>query len=104
MPRSALPILSSAVSCVLLALGFAFNWGGDNTVRIVDALAFAAFGLYAAVCSTLAARAAHGRNRTAWTTMAIALYAWAAGELTRALYTLVLKPVFPSPAEFLYLV
>ncbi len=104
MPRSALPILSSAISCLLLALGFAFNWGGDSTVRIVDALAFAAFGLYAAVCSTLAARAAHGRNRTAWTTMAIALYAWAVGELTRALYTLVLKPVFPSPAEFLYLV
>ena len=104
MPRSALPILSSAISCLLLALAFVFNWGGDNTVRIVDALVFAAFGLYAAVCATLAARAAHGRNRTAWTTMAIALYAWVAGELTRALYTLVLKPVFPSPAEFLYLV
>nr|WP_205266928.1 bifunctional diguanylate cyclase/phosphodiesterase [Mycolicibacterium sphagni] len=104
MPRSALPILSSAVSCLLLAFWFAFDWGGDDTVRIVDAFAFAAFGLYAAVCSTLAARAAQGRNRTAWTTMAIALYAWTAGELTRALYTLVLKPVFPSPAEFLYLV
>ena len=74
MSRSALPILSSAISCLLLALGFAFNWGGDGTVRIVDALAFAAFGLYAAVCSTFAARAAQGRNRTAWTTMAIALY------------------------------
>lgn len=104
LPRSALPILSSAVSCLLLALGFAFNWGGDNTVRIVDGLAFAAFGLYAAVCSTLAARAAQGRNRTAWTTMAVAFYLWAAGELTRALFTLVLhRSVFPSPADFLYL-
>jgi diguanylate cyclase (GGDEF)-like protein len=103
--QSALPILFSAVSCVLLALVFAFNWGGTNTVRIVDALAFGAFGLYAAVCSTVAARAAHGRNRTAWTTMAIALYAWAAGELARALYTLVLnRSLFPSPADFLYLV
>jgi diguanylate cyclase (GGDEF)-like protein len=89
---------------LLLALGFAFNWGGDNTVRIVDGLAFAAFGLYAAVCTTLAARAAQGRNRTAWTTMAIAFYLWAAGELTRALYTLVLhRSLFPSPADFLYL-
>ena len=104
IPRSALPILCSAIGCLLLAVAFAFDWGGDKTVRVVDALVFAAFGLYAAVCSTLAARAAHGRNRTAWTTMAIALYTWAAGELTRALYTLVLKPVFPSPAEFLYLV
>ncbi len=104
LPRSALPILSSAVSCLLLALGFAFKWGGDNTVRIVDGLAFAAFGLYAAVCLTLAARAAQGRNRTAWTTMAVAFYLWAAGELTRALFTLVLhRSVFPSPWDFLYL-
>ena len=102
--HSALPILSSAISCALLALEFAFNWGGDSTVRTVDALVFAAFGLYAAGCTTLAARAAQGRNRTAWTIMAIGLYVWAAGELTRALFTLVFKPVFPSPAEFLYLV
>ncbi|TDO14590.1 diguanylate cyclase (GGDEF)-like protein [Mycobacterium sp. BK086] len=105
MLQSALPILSSVISCVLLALGFAFNWGGDGTVLVVDALAFAAFGLYAAVCSTIAARAAQGRNRSAWTIMAIALYAWVLGELTRALYSLVLhRSLFPSPSDFLYLI
>jgi diguanylate cyclase (GGDEF)-like protein len=104
MPRSALPILSSAISCLLLALGYAFNWGCDGTVRIVDGVAFAAFGAYAAVCSGVAARAAQGRNRTAWTTMTIALAIWVAGELSRALYTLVLhRSLFPSPADFLYL-
>ncbi|WP_445167454.1 putative bifunctional diguanylate cyclase/phosphodiesterase [Mycolicibacterium sp. Dal123E01] len=102
--QSAWPILCSAISCVLLALGFAFNWGGEGTVRTVDALAFATFGLYAAGCSTIAARAAQGRNRSAWMTMATALYLWAAGELTRALYVLVLhRSLFPSPADFLYL-
>lgn len=105
MWRTVLPILSSAVICVLLALGFAFNWGSDRTVLIVDGLVFAAFGLYAAVCSTIAARAAQGRNRSAWTIMSIAMYTWVAGELTRALFTLVLhRSLFPSPADFLYLV
>jgi diguanylate cyclase (GGDEF)-like protein len=103
MPRSAVPIAASAISCLLLGLGFIFNWGGDGTVLVVDSLAFAAFGLYSAVCSAFAARAADGRNRTAWTTMTIALTAWTAGELTRALYTLVLhRSLFPSPADFLY--
>lgn len=103
--RSALPILLSAISCLLLALAFAFNWGGAGTILIVDALAFAAFGAYAGVCAVIAARAAHGRNRTAWTTMAIALAAWTAGELTRAFFTLVLaRNLFPSPADFLYLI
>ncbi|AKK30909.1 diguanylate phosphodiesterase [Mycobacterium sp. EPa45] len=103
--QSVVLITSSVISCLLLALGFAFNWGGDNTVRIVDALAFAAFGAYATVCSAIAARAAQGRTRTAWTTMAIALAAWTLGELTRAFLTLVLeRSLFPSPADFLYLV
>ncbi|OYN79499.1 putative bifunctional diguanylate cyclase/phosphodiesterase [Mycolicibacterium sphagni] len=101
--RSTLPIISSVIGCLLLAIAFTYKWGGDSTVRIVDALVFAAFGSYAAACSAVAARASHGRNRTAWTTMALALAAWTAGELTRALYTLVLRPVFPSPADFLYL-
>ncbi|WP_431234105.1 putative bifunctional diguanylate cyclase/phosphodiesterase [Mycolicibacterium psychrotolerans] len=103
--QSAVPILVSALSCVLLALGFAFNWGGDDAVRIVDGVAFAAFGAYAAVCAVVAARAAHGRNRLAWTTMAVALAAWTVGELTRAYLTLVLeRSLFPSPADFLYLI
>lgn len=103
--QTALPILVSAIGCLLLALGFAFNWGGDATVRVVDAVAFAIFGAYAAVCSAIAARTAQGRNRTAWTTMAIALVAWTVGELTRAFFTLVLeRNMFPSPADFLYLI
>ncbi|MCX2933179.1 EAL domain-containing protein [Mycobacterium sp. CVI_P3] len=102
-PRSVLPILASAVSSVLLALGFTFKWGGDRTLLVVDALAFAVFGAYAAVCSVLAARATQGRNRNAWTTMAIAQAAWTGGELTRAVYVLVLhRALFPSPADFLY--
>ena len=103
--QSAVLIGASAVSCLLLALAFAFGWGGDNTIRIIDGLAFAAFGAYAAVCSVIAARAAHGRNRTAWTTMAVALSAWTVGELTRAFLTLVMeRSLFPSPADFLYLI
>ncbi|KAA0106085.1 bifunctional diguanylate cyclase/phosphodiesterase [Mycolicibacterium sp. P1-5] len=103
--RSAVPIAFSAISCLLLALGFALNWGGDNNIRIVDGVAFAAFGAYAAVCSAIAARAAQGRSRTAWTTMAIALAAWTAGELTRAFLTLVLeRNLFPSPSDFFYLI
>ncbi|GAY14117.1 bifunctional diguanylate cyclase/phosphodiesterase [Mycobacterium sp. shizuoka-1] len=104
-PRSALPILASALCCVVLALWFGFKWGGENTVRIVDGLAFAAFGAWATGCAVVAARAAQGRSRTAWTTMAIALVAWTVGELTRAFLTLVVeRSLFPSPADFLYLI
>ncbi len=102
-PRSALPIVCSAVGCLLLVFVFAFRWGGDGAIRVIDALIFAAYGAYAGVCSVVAARAAHGANRKAWATMAAGLAAWTVGELIRGYDTLVLhRSMFPSPADFFY--
>jgi len=87
-----------------MALWFVFGWGGGVAVRIVDYLGFAAFAGYAAACSVLAARSAHGSNRTAWDTMTFALATGAAGALILAFSELTLqRSVFPSPANFFYL-
>ncbi|MGY4707971.1 putative bifunctional diguanylate cyclase/phosphodiesterase [Mycolicibacterium sp. CBM1] len=99
------PILMAAIACLGLGLWLAFGWGGAETIRVVDGLAFAGFGAYATFCAVLAARAARRRNRIAWTTMALALASFTVGELLRALLSLVLhRTLFPSPADFLYLV
>ena len=103
--RSGLLIGCSVIGCLLLGLWFAFSWGGQNTLRVVDGFAFAAFGTYAGACGVLAARAARGQKRRAWATMAMAMAAWTAGELLRALDTFVRhRTGFPSPCDFFYFV
>lgn len=104
MPQSVLPIALSAVACLGLALWFIFGWGG-GAMRVLDYLSFAPFAMYATVCAVLAARSAQGRSRTAWTTTTLALAAWVAGTVIRAIFALVLhRSMFPSPADFFFLV
>jgi diguanylate cyclase len=78
--------------------------GGSAAVPVIDDLTILGLSTYAAVCAALAARAATGRMRTAWTTMTVALGAWAVADLIWFLceYVLYVEP-FPSPADFFYL-
>ncbi|PRC44521.1 GGDEF-domain containing protein, partial [Mycobacterium sp. ITM-2017-0098] len=88
---------------VVLTVLIAVN-DGSAVVPVIDDLTILGLSTYATVCAALAARTAAGRMRTAWTTMAVALGAWAVADLIWFLceYVLYIEP-FPSPADFFYL-
>lgn len=76
--------------------------GGDKVVIVI--LTILGLSTYATACSALAARAARGRIRAAWATMAAALGCVAAGDVIWLYYELVLhRAPVPSPADFFYL-
>lgn len=80
------------------------GWGGESTVRVVDALAVTGFAVFATTCSVLAARAAHGRQRRAWTWMAVGLGGWTVGEILSVAQHLAFGGTpFPSVADIGYL-
>ena len=88
---------------VALALVLIFRWGGEATTCAVDNLTLVALSSYAAVWAVLAARSAQGRGRRAWTMMAVALAAWAIGNLISAFRAITLGiNAFPSPPGFWY--
>lgn len=62
------------------------------------------FAVFAAVCGSLAARSARGRQRTAWICLTVGLAGWAAGSAVWIYYEKVLHQFpFPSPADLGYL-
>lgn len=93
------PIVMTVGLTVLIAVN-----DGSAAVPVIDDLTVLGLSTYATVCSALAATAATGRMRTAWTTMAVALAAWAVADLIWFVceYVLYVDP-FPSPADFFYL-
>ena len=102
-PRAAVAVALSVLVCLGLSFWLMLGWGGNGALLVVDSVGLAAFAIYATVCSVLAARSAHGRTRSAWTTMSVALAALAVSELAGAFYSLVLHRLpAPSPADALY--
>lgn len=74
--------------------------------RVADDLINLALLVYATACAGLAARAAAGRLRRAWSLMAAALSAWTLGDATWFVYEVVLREEVPVPslADGFYLV
>ncbi|KAA0084500.1 GGDEF domain-containing protein [Mycolicibacterium sp. P9-64] len=92
---------------VLFAAWLIGGWGGYSTVRVVDDLGSVGFAVFATVCTGLAARSAHGRQRRAWICLTVGLIGWAVGEAIWAYYQLILgmkESPFPSVADVAYLV
>ncbi|MGB3353766.1 MAG: EAL domain-containing protein [Mycobacterium sp.] len=103
-PRTRPSIIIPAGLAASLAVLLVLEDGGSTVVRVVDDLALLALSTWAAVCAGLAARAAQGRIRTAWTFMAAGLGAWAVGDLIWLVTENVLHvSPFPSPADLFYL-
>ncbi len=76
------------------------GWGGEPTIRVVEALGLVGFAVFATACCVLAARSAGGRQRRAWTWMAVGLGAWTLGEVIWAVYILAAGTApFPSVAD-----
>jgi diguanylate cyclase (GGDEF)-like protein len=100
VPSVAVPV------CLGVAMAFplVFKWGGEGAVRVVDSVFLLVLAIYATVCAAWAARFDQGRGRRAWTVLAVALGAWAAGAAIWAFDKLVRQsiPPFPSPPGFLY--
>jgi diguanylate cyclase (GGDEF)-like protein len=74
---------------------------------VVDDLGLLIFATFATVCAGLAARAAQGRQRTAWICMTVGLAGWAIGEAIWCYYQLLLGMAdapFPSVADIAYLI
>ena len=76
------------------------DWGGQSVSRAADDLGLVGAALFAAGCAALAAHGTHGRERAAWTGMAIGAAGWAAGEALWSNHDLAaeLSP-FPSRAD-----
>jgi diguanylate cyclase len=96
------------------ALGIAFivfaawligGWGGPSTVVMVSNVGSLLAGGFAATCAGMTARSSHGRQRWAWSALAIALTGWFFGDAIWVYYELVLAvgTPFPSPADAGYL-
>ena len=90
-------------ACLGLAWWLVVGWGSKSTPDSVEPVGLGVLAMYASVCSVLAARSAHGRSRTTWTTMALALATLTVAELIWAFYSVVLcRLSFPSPADAFY--
>ncbi len=107
MPRTAWWGGVGAAAAIAYAAWLLCGWGGESTVRAVDDLGLLAFAVFATVCAGLAARSAHGRQRTAWICLAIGLGGWAVGEAIWSYYQLILgmeESPFPSVADIAFLI
>ena len=96
-----------AAAAIAYAAWLLCGWGGESTVRVVDDLGLLVFALFATFCAGLAARSAHGRQRTAWMCLAIGLGGWAVGEAIWSYYQLILgmeESPFPSVADIAFLI
>lgn len=104
-PRhAALACVLSLLACLGVVLWrIIFGWGGGADFG-VDPVGFGVLAMYACVCSLVAVRSTHGRARTAWTMMSVALAALVMAELIWSFYSLVLHRFSsPSPADALYM-
>jgi diguanylate cyclase len=103
LPRSTVVVAASVL--VLAAFGVVVACAGDDVVGPVSDVAFLGIGAYATGCAALAARRAHGRQRSAWVWMAVGLGGWAAGDTLWSFYESVLQvQPFPSLADVGYFV
>lgn len=98
-PSLAVPVAVTVALALLLVLAPA-----NPTVGFIDSAVTLCLSAYATACAVLAARSAEGRLRTAWTILAVALAAWASGDLLWLVFDTFLPVApFPSPADFCYL-
>lgn len=76
----------------------------EHTVMLVDDFTFVVLSWTAAVFAALAARAAHGRTRTAWVAMTVGLVAAAVGDTAWAVFEFLgHKTPTPTFADWAYL-
>ncbi|AKK27291.1 bifunctional diguanylate cyclase/phosphodiesterase [Mycobacterium sp. EPa45] len=105
MPRTSHAAIGATaifVAFLLLILG---DWSIGPSLSLIDDLIFVALTIPAVVFSVVTARAAHGRLRLAWLSMAVGLLGWGIGEALWAYYEVHLNEVpFPSIADAAYLV
>ncbi|MCX2934487.1 bifunctional diguanylate cyclase/phosphodiesterase [Mycobacterium sp. CVI_P3] len=98
----AAPVAVVVVLAVVLVAGRGAAW-----MTVVDDILFVGLATYAGWCSVVAARAARaadGRIRRAWATLAVAMFAWAIGDAIWLIYDLrMTSPPSPSPADVFYL-
>lgn len=81
------------------------GWSHGDLREVVNDAFFILLPTLAAVAAGLAARSQLGRQRRAWTALAVGLAGWAVGSAFWALYELVLdRYPIPSPADAGYLI
>ena len=96
-------IATPVVLVVALALTIWLASGSDSLPVLDDAISFG-LAAFAAACAATAARAGSGPVRRAWTTLTVALVAWATGDAIWLVYDVLLRvPPSPSPADLFYL-
>jgi diguanylate cyclase len=96
------------VGAVTVGIAFAGivigQWASVATIEVVANYGLLVFAVFAAVCGSLAARSAKGRQRTAWICLTLGLAGWAAGSALWIFYENVLhQSPFPSLADLGYL-
>jgi len=103
-PRTAVVAIAAAGVLLLFTVWLLGGWTHGYALAVVDDLVIAAVSLLALVFTVLAARATQGRLRAAWTTMALALVVWNAGQAIWMHAELVLRErPFPSSADVFFL-
>jgi diguanylate cyclase (GGDEF)-like protein len=83
------------------------GWGGESTVRAVDALGMVAFAVFSCVCAALAARSESGRQRRAWIWLTVGLAGYAFAAVISAFYHVLLgmdQRPSPSVVDVAYLI
>jgi diguanylate cyclase (GGDEF)-like protein len=78
----------SAVSFGLFAVWLVSGWGGPGVVRLVSDIGLPMAELLAIACAVIAARAGDGRDRWAWSALAVGLVGYAVGDGIWAYYEL----------------
>jgi len=103
LSRDIAPIVVPWVLVAALALAMVLARDAAYLPVLDDALSLA-LAVFAAAQAAIAARAAEGTVRLAWTIFAVALAAWSIGDAIWLVYDVVLRePPSPSPADLFYL-
>ena len=104
MTKTARVAIAAAAVFAVYALWILSGGSQGATLRIVDDLVLTVLALAAAISTALAARAAQGRLRTAWTALSLGFAAFATGEIIWTFYELTGHTTpFPSPADAAFL-
>jgi diguanylate cyclase (GGDEF)-like protein len=105
LPRASHVALLAAVVLVVYSVWNIGGWSHGTALLVIADLTSLALTMTAAVFAGLAAWAARGRLRAAWTALTVGLIGWAAGDAIWAYHELVLNRFpFPSAADAAYLV
>ena len=90
--------IGAGVLTFLFTAWLVFNWGGARATVVFDDLGeMVAAAIAAAGCAVAACRS-RGRNRVAWSLMALATGAWAAGEAAWSYYEVLRNVDVPDPS------